>query len=283
MNKWIKLDKEMTEDPRLMTAATALAKRYAIVQDQAAELSQALSLQFLRNALLGGLVTLWRYADTHIRDDDTLPCDAASLDAIVGIEGFCDALPDDWVTVGDGGTVTLPGYCVKNALNAKSKSTSSGAERQRRYRERQAASRNASPERHVTANSDVTTATDQDQDQDHKGEEGFSLQPPKPPSKKRAKGVAKKPETLIPEDFQLDAELRTYILSEIPDCDAERWFKDYCLLAKNKQWKYADWRLAVMTSARNSRADSGHWLAGRYPKRTGAGIGATNDWLRNAQ
>ena len=272
MNKWIKLDKEMPEDPRLMQVATTLAARYAI-QFGGGELTKTLSIHFLRNASLGGLVTLWRYADTHIRDDNTLPCDASVIDAIIGIEGFCDALPNEWVTVSDDGTVTLPGYCEKNSLNAKAKSATSGAQRQRRYRERLAASRNASQERNVTSQTGVTRPLDQDLDQDRK--EGAAAP--------RRKAPTKKPETFLPEDFRLSAELRRYILTQLPDCDVDRWFDDYCLTAKNKQWKYADWGLAVMKSARDSRPDSGHFLAGRYPKRAGAAAaGTTNDWLKNA-
>jgi hypothetical protein len=95
----------------------------------------------------------------------------------------------------------------------------------------------------------------------------------------RLKAV-RKPEVFLPADFRLDDELRKYVMQQIPDCDIDAWFEDYCLMAKNKQWKYADWRLAVMRSARDSRADSGHWLAGRYPKRPNGG--SESDLFRGA-
>lgn len=166
MAGWIKFDKEMAEDPRLMQAAWALLERYVVARRSTAggcDLSNGDASRFVGNALRGALVTLWVYADTHIRDDDTLPCDAFALDAIVGLDGFCEVMPDEWLVVEADGGVRLPGYCVKNGLNAKRKRAEDGRERTRRWRQRQGGNRDASRARH----GEVSVTVDLDQDQDH--------------------------------------------------------------------------------------------------------------------
>lgn len=130
------------------------------------------------------------------------------------------------------------------------------ADRARRYRERKSTRDGRDDTR------DITQA-EAEAEANKKGDMFGGVQP-------RRKGK-KRPEVSLPDGFVLDSELRTYVLQQIPDCDVERWFEDYCLMAQTKQWRFADWRLAVMTSARNSKADSGHFLAGRYPKKGGAG------------
>jgi hypothetical protein len=173
---WIKFDKDMAEDPRLVDAATILVERYAIARlDDGKPLSPSDASRFVCNALRGAIVTLWCYADRHVRDDDSLPCDARAIDIIVGIDGFCDAMPNEWVTVGDDGTVTLPGYCAKNGLVSQRKKDTKGAERQRRYRERLKASRMHNAERNggsdVTHNGGITQGGDQDQDEERDEDE----------------------------------------------------------------------------------------------------------------
>jgi hypothetical protein len=158
---WIKFDKEMSEDPRLVDAASTLLAGYVFATRTPGggrDLSRSDALRLACNALRGAIVTLWCYADTHVRDDDTLPCDADSLDAIVGLEGFCDALPSDWVTVGDDRSVTLPGYCAKNSLISRRKKADKGAERQKRYRERLRASQQRNETRNETRNGESNGA-----------------------------------------------------------------------------------------------------------------------------
>lgn len=166
---WIKFDKDMDTDPRLADAARVLLEHYVIARRASGgeiDLSNGDASRFMRNALRGAVVTLWCYADEHIRDDDVIPCDAQSLDAIVGLDGFCDAMPNEWVTVRDDGLIELPGYCEKNGLISKKKKLTRGAERQRRYRERTKASRNANVTRHEQRYMRITPGGDLDQDLD---------------------------------------------------------------------------------------------------------------------
>jgi hypothetical protein len=171
---WIKFEKEMANDPRLLEAATVLAQRYRIAMAVQAvggrELSQSELLYFCRNALLGALVTLWSYADTHIRADDTLPMALHSVDAMVHIEGFCDLMPAQWVRKFDDRTTLLPGYCEHNALIAKQKATIKSNARVTAFRARKKVNGNGVAEAHVTETSTrypaVTKMVDRDLDQD---------------------------------------------------------------------------------------------------------------------
>ena len=182
MSGWIKFDKDMANDPRLLQAASILLDDYLIAHRTPGggdDLSHCDASRFVTHVLRGALVTLWCYADEHIRDDDSLPCDADAVDALVGIEGFCDLMPVEWLQISeDGNHVILPGYCKKNALIAKRKSAISGAERTRRWRkkirEQAAAERSAQRDAQGDASQassqrrhrDVTVTADQDQDQD---------------------------------------------------------------------------------------------------------------------
>lgn len=141
MSGWVRLDKDMVEDPRLVEAALEIASNYVFARATSGggeNLDGPALLHLARNALLGALVTLWRYAHEHIRNDDTLPLRYAAIDALVGLDGFCNALPDCWIVELDDGTVKLPGYCEKNGLIAKRKRVASNAQRQARWRAKQA-------------------------------------------------------------------------------------------------------------------------------------------------
>lgn len=276
MSGWIKFDKEMVDDPRIVHAAATLLVFYRLqrrVEGGPEELSNGDASRFVRSALLGATVTLWSYADTHIRDDDSLPCDAAGVDAIVGIDGFCNAIPDDWVTVRDDGMVELPGYCHKNGLIPKRNKAARGADRQKRYRERQRASRTRDVTHNGNGHGGVTPGGDLDLDLKSKN--------PSIPSKVEGNGERKtarkrhSPKTAIPDGFSLDTELAAYVTAKIPDANPTAMFEAFCGDARAKGWAYVDWRQAWQTYVRNCAPGSGHWASGQYPK---SGAGATR-WM----
>lgn len=136
MSGWIKFDKDMANDPRLLE----MAVKFAIDANLATgnqDMSQRDAVSLFGNALRGALVTLWCYADEHIADDDSLDLSTIAIDAMVGIEGFCDALPNEWlVQIEDENRVRLPGYCQKNGLISKKKRREQGAIRQKNFKER---------------------------------------------------------------------------------------------------------------------------------------------------
>jgi hypothetical protein len=160
MSGWIKFDKDMVNDPRLIDAAELIAADYLIARSSPSgrggqDLEDILLQRFLSNALRGALIALWCYADEYIRDDNSLPCNTRAIDAMVGIDGFCSLLPTDWIEYDEQGeNVRLPRYREKNEIASRDKRKADAAERQRRWRERHNASRNGT----VTRESRVSNA-----------------------------------------------------------------------------------------------------------------------------
>ena len=142
---WIKFDKDLIDDPRILRAAEELCSRYVVSLEGVKgdgfaigeDMDEESRLALMRNAVTGALLTLWVYADTHIRDGDVLPISITAIDRLVGIKGFWELVGDEWICPDDeGSTVTLPGYCEKNGLISKGNRKASNAERQRRYRQK---------------------------------------------------------------------------------------------------------------------------------------------------
>jgi hypothetical protein len=176
MSGWIKFDKEMGDDPRLLQAAAQLGKVYTIARASGSDLSAVDRLAFACNAVTGALVTLWGYADMHIRDDDTLPMTQETLDAMVGIEGFFAIMPRDWIDELDDGTIVLPGYCKKNSLIAKKNAVVKSNARVAAFRARKKVNGNGHGRTLPRRYSTVSKVVDRDQEGDLKNKK-----PPIPP------------------------------------------------------------------------------------------------------
>ena len=84
--------------------------------------------------VLGALVRFWAYADSHIDDDDTLGMTLDEINELVGINGFAQALPADWLKVLDADHVQLPGFLKHNGSSEKQRRDN--ARRQAEYRHR---------------------------------------------------------------------------------------------------------------------------------------------------
>lgn len=69
--------------------------------------------------VIGALVKFWWYADTHIRSDNTLDLGPNEIDELVGVPGFCDLMPDDWIRKIDENSVELPDFQQHNGVEAK--------------------------------------------------------------------------------------------------------------------------------------------------------------------
>lgn len=171
---WIKFDKDLVNDPRVLRAAGALAEKFTISRETSkgdgfavgSDLTESESIAVMRNAVIGALVTLWVYADTHITEGDILKISQPEIDHLVGIDGFCWSVGPEWIEETNNGVWTvLPGYCEKNGLLSKEKRRSENAARQRRYRQKHNGASNARS--NGVSNGDVTRL-DQDQDQDIK-------------------------------------------------------------------------------------------------------------------
>lgn len=149
MSGWIKLEKDLRDDPRVIRMAREL--RNAGVTHERFTSAMHVTL------VLGCLEVLWCYADTHIRQDDTLDLGVDEIDELVGLKGFCNLMPADWLEVLDANRVKLPDFHAHNGTEAKKKAL--GQKRQERKR-------NADALQEVTQTSrkSVTSALpDQDQ------------------------------------------------------------------------------------------------------------------------
>lgn len=139
MSGWIKLEKSLKDDPRVIRLASRMRNAGVAVGDAAALLA------------VGALAHLWWYADTHIRADDTLDVGFAEIDTLLGLPGFAAMLPSDWLKEIDGNTVKLPGFQDHNGVEAKKRALTQ--KRMKRMRDAKGvtrASTTASPDQDQT-------------------------------------------------------------------------------------------------------------------------------------
>lgn len=275
MSGWIKFWKDTDDDPRLAEAAAHLRERYLIAKRSRGggeDLSTSDELRFMRNALRGALTTLWCYADTHIGRDDTLPISSQTLDALVGIEGFCEVMPVDWIEKLDDGTVKLPGYVEKNELIAKEKRASDAKARQAAWRARSNGVSNASHNESLTRNNTVTSRVSKCV---RPRPTDLDLRERNPPSegKETARAPRSPNATRLPTDFGLTPERRA--VAEAEKADPEREFASFTdhwkaasgAKARKHDWD-ATWRIWCRRAADfKPRAPPGS-VNGSAPERT---------------
>ena len=173
MSGWIKLEKDLREDPRFLRIVAKLRAR---------ELSSVTDVTHVRcierkcvTQVLGGLAQLWMYADSYIRDDDTLDLGAHEIDEFIGIDGFCDMMPEDWLQVLDEHRVKLPYFHDHNGTEAKKKALT--AKRVARHRIRNVTQDRSSNSASCNAGALPDQDQDQDQDQTRSEEESLSASP----------------------------------------------------------------------------------------------------------
>lgn len=153
---WIKLEKDRRDDPRVLRMAREL--RHAAVTLLRDE--SVFTPNIYVTLVLGCLDVLWCYADTHVREDDTLDLGPDEIDELVGLRGFCRLMPTDWLEIVDEKTVKLPDFHRHNGTEAKKKALSQ--KRSERYRRA-----HALPGVTQSSRTSVTEASlDQDRDLD---------------------------------------------------------------------------------------------------------------------
>ena len=113
MSGWIKFEKDLESDPRVLRLARAIAERQrnAGVTHVTRELALLLAM--------GALVRLWMYADRFVRADDTIDTSTDEIDEMLGLPGFCRDCPECWLRVVDAQTVELPNYQDHNGTEAR--------------------------------------------------------------------------------------------------------------------------------------------------------------------
>lgn len=120
MSGWIKVEKDLSTDPRVLRMASRLRHADVTLGSRS------------RLVIVGALVTLWWYADTHIDDDDVLPIGADQVNELVGIDGFCDLMPSDWLEILDANSVKLVDYLHHNGTSAKRRALEQKRQEKRR-------------------------------------------------------------------------------------------------------------------------------------------------------
>ena len=121
---WIKLEKDLLTDPRIIRIAHALRQRFEL-----SELEAETNIVESRNVtalpavtvVLGALAQLWMLADTHIGEDNILSLGIDEIDQVIQIEGFCQLLPTDWLEILDSHHVKLPSFHEHNGTIAKTR------------------------------------------------------------------------------------------------------------------------------------------------------------------
>jgi hypothetical protein len=138
---YIRIDKDKPHDPRMYDAVDSLANAVFVgmrkggqpgLWESAEDLPEAVTRNVLRNALLGALVTLWAYADSHIREDNTLHVTLEGLAQIVGLPSqWLLSWPEEWLQINEDGNVVLPEYVERNGLIGKDERTANRREQTR--------------------------------------------------------------------------------------------------------------------------------------------------------
>lgn len=141
MSGWIKVEKDLGNDPRVLRMASRLRNADVTLGSRS------------KLVVIGALVTLWWYADTHIGDDDVLPIGADQIDELVGVAGFCEVMPTDWLEIIDANSVRLVEYFAHNGSVAKTRALG---------QKRQEAHRKNTPKPSRTRNDDVTQGASPD-------------------------------------------------------------------------------------------------------------------------
>jgi hypothetical protein len=135
---YIQIDKDLMDDPLLMIAATELYAKNELCW-RGSDLTEEEGMWIARARYVAALIRLWCYADTHINDDDTLRMTEIALDLHVGLQGFCEITPPEWLQIIDPTTMFLPGYCEKNQIVSRRKRRKDKADSMKEYRSKQRA------------------------------------------------------------------------------------------------------------------------------------------------
>lgn len=237
---WIKFEKDLVTDPRVIRMAKELTKRFNLV----AEIPEpspvagcnAYALPGV-TLVLGALTRLWIYADSHCREDDTLDLGGREIDELIGIPDFCSLMPKDWLVVIDGNTVELPGFQEHNGVEAKKKALT----QKRVARHRDSKKHNGVSHGNAVALPDQTRP-------DQTRESAAAR--PRVASKK------------APQDFTPDL---SFASATIPDVDAETEaarFKDYEFKTPRSDWSAAwrNWIRKCKDTGQYARVERTKWM-----------------------
>jgi hypothetical protein len=188
--------------------------------------------------VLGCLDQLWCYADTHIREDDTLDLGADEIDELVGLKGFASLMPVDWLVILDANSVQLPDFHAHNGTESKRRALTQ--KRTSRYRDARAS--------HDTTELSRTSVTTASPDQ---------TRPDQTRPKKEIEARSARAYSLT-EDFSLTPERRA--IAEAENLDPDRVFAnfaDYWRAASGAKARKCDWDATWRVWCRNQLSKPG--------------------------
>lgn len=178
MGGYIKLDKDLSDDPRLLELAERISRICPIAIAAGADVPGAgttlppeLARDAWRDASLGALMRLWRYADVYILADNSVTLTVTTASQVMGLPAWIIRMfPAEWLRVRADDTIELPGYVQKNgliprdlrranAIDAREKHRLRSARWRDRKRARRDAPRDASRERHSRVTGQRVTQT----------------------------------------------------------------------------------------------------------------------------
>lgn len=121
---YIRIDKDLLEDPRLRDLASYIALHFkvAVSPNETAtdDWHDRDTSALFGLAMLGALVHLWSYADTYVEGADKLPVDILALCDVLRLpEWIVREFPTSWVHIDTEGRVRVPGYVAKNQINPR--------------------------------------------------------------------------------------------------------------------------------------------------------------------
>lgn len=235
MSGWIKFEKDLATDPRVLRMARALDARFLLFDPSSAENGQydpcnASAFPGV-TLVLGALTRLWIYADSHAREDNTLDLGAREIDELLGIPDFCSILPADWLVEIDENTVELPGFQEHNGVEAKKKALT---------QKRVARHRGKQKPKSVTA-SNAAALPDQDQTKTRLDPQTDGAEAPMHAKTSDSK---KRPSRRCPSDFEVTSDLKLWASTECPGVDIvaqTKAFRDYEFRNSHTDWP-ATWR-----------------------------------------
>lgn len=139
MGGYIRMDKDLEDDPRVLALADRIAQELKQLVELATDRDLESAIRGLsRNAALGALYRLWRYGDTHLGRHNRLKGalhGGARISEVTALPaGVLREFPVEWLRVHEDGTVELPDYAAKNALIDRDMRREKTRERVRKHR-----------------------------------------------------------------------------------------------------------------------------------------------------
>lgn len=128
---WIKVRTSLPRDGRLLVSSR---KCHAISVKDVTQVSQR---RHAPVTIFGALVMMWCHADQHADEKGVMVgYTSEDIDSLVGLPGFCAALPEDWISFTDDGWVQLPDYSRHNGDSAKKRAQAANRKQSQRERDK---------------------------------------------------------------------------------------------------------------------------------------------------